>query len=138
MEKTSKIYIAGHQGLVGSALLRNLKSNGYTNIITRPQEELNLLDKTQVHDFFHKNSPNMYFLPPQKSEEFTPMIPTPLILSIKISPYKTTSSTTPTKTMSKNSSFLEALVFTPENALSPSKKNIFSQENSRKPTNPMP
>ena len=42
MEKNSKIYVAGHRGLVGSALVRNLKAKGYTNVIGRTSKELNL------------------------------------------------------------------------------------------------
>jgi GDP-L-fucose synthase len=52
MEKNSKIYIAGHQGLVGSAIVKNLESKGYTNIITRTHSELDLIDQQAVSAFF--------------------------------------------------------------------------------------
>ncbi len=52
MNKNSKIYISGHNGLVGSALVRELKSQGYTNIVTKNKEELDLLNPTAVSDFF--------------------------------------------------------------------------------------
>ena len=62
MEKTSKIYIAGHRGLVGSALLRNLKEKGYDNFILKTREELNLLNQKDVLNFFKKEKPDYVFL----------------------------------------------------------------------------
>ena len=47
MDKNAKIYIAGHRGLVGSAILENLKSKGYSNIITRTHKELDLANQTE-------------------------------------------------------------------------------------------
>jgi len=52
MDKSTRIYIAGHAGMVGSAILRRLKSEGYTNIITRTRPELDLIDQTAVRNFF--------------------------------------------------------------------------------------
>ena len=52
MEKSAKIYIAGHRGLVGSAIWNNLLSKGYTNLIGRPHGELDLLDSVAVKRFF--------------------------------------------------------------------------------------
>ncbi|MEK9207542.1 MAG: GDP-L-fucose synthase [Patescibacteria group bacterium] len=52
MGKNSKIYIAGHNGLVGSAIVRELKKSGYSNIITRTREELDLTSQSAVEDFF--------------------------------------------------------------------------------------
>ena len=54
MNKTSTIYIAGHTGMVGSAILRRLKSEGYENIITRSHKELDLIEQQQVRNFFRK------------------------------------------------------------------------------------
>ena len=51
MEKNSKIYVAGHKGLVGSALVRNLEAKGYTNIIGRTFEELNLTIQADVNKY---------------------------------------------------------------------------------------
>jgi GDP-L-fucose synthase len=55
MEKDSVIYVAGHRGLVGSAIVRNLKKKGYTNILTRSHLELELLDQQAVNNFFRGN-----------------------------------------------------------------------------------
>ena len=62
MEKNSKIYIAGHRGLVGSAILKNLKNRGYSNFITRTHKELDLTDTKAVSDFFSKEKPEYVFL----------------------------------------------------------------------------
>jgi GDP-L-fucose synthase len=62
MNKNSKIYIAGHRGLVGSAIMRLLKKKGYTNIITRARKDLDLLDQQAVRDFFMKEKPEFVFL----------------------------------------------------------------------------
>lgn len=62
MEKNSRIYVAGHRGLVGSAIVRNLKENGYSNIVTRTRTELDLLDSQKVSEFFKKEKPEYIFL----------------------------------------------------------------------------
>ncbi|HEY3369998.1 MAG TPA: GDP-L-fucose synthase [Prolixibacteraceae bacterium] len=62
MEKTSKIYIAGHLGLVGSALWKNLQSKGYTNMIGRTIDELNLMDTRAVNAFFEQEKPEYVIL----------------------------------------------------------------------------
>jgi len=62
MQKDSKIYIAGHRGLVGSAILKNLQEKGYTNFITRTHKELDLTDTQAVADFFIKEHPEYVFL----------------------------------------------------------------------------
>jgi GDP-L-fucose synthase len=62
MEKNSKIYIAGHRGLVGSAIVRKLTANGYSNIITQTRSELDLLDQQAVTDFFATEKPDYVFL----------------------------------------------------------------------------
>ncbi|MBV4428319.1 GDP-L-fucose synthase family protein [Clostridium tyrobutyricum] len=62
MEKDSKIYVAGHRGLVGSAIVRNLKKNGYKNIITRTHRELDLTDQLAVRNFFESERPEYVFL----------------------------------------------------------------------------
>ncbi|TDA69570.1 GDP-L-fucose synthase [Sulfuricurvum sp. IAE1] len=62
MEKTSKIYVAGHRGLVGSAIVKNLHSKGYSNIITRTHAELDLMDQRAVADFFETETPEYVFL----------------------------------------------------------------------------
>jgi GDP-L-fucose synthase len=62
MESDSKIYIAGHTGLVGSAIQRKLKERGYSNIIGRTREELDLERQTQVEPFFEEQRPEYVFL----------------------------------------------------------------------------
>ncbi len=52
MEKHSKIYVAGHRGMVGSSIVRNLKANGHDNIVVRTSGELDLMRQEQVEDFF--------------------------------------------------------------------------------------
>lgn len=52
MKNSSRIFVAGHQGLVGSALVRCLNANGYQNLVLRTKSELNLMDQAKVHDFF--------------------------------------------------------------------------------------
>jgi GDP-L-fucose synthase len=62
MEKTAKIYIAGHNGLVGSAIRKNLKEKGYTNIVGKSHQELDLLDGAAVKDFFDEEQPEYVIL----------------------------------------------------------------------------
>src|SRR6185437_8382182 len=62
MKKDSRIYIAGHRGLVGSAIHRALTAQGYTDVITRTRAELDLLDTTAVNNFFAKEKPEYVFL----------------------------------------------------------------------------
>ena len=62
MNKNSKIYVAGHRGLVGSAIVKNLISKGYTNIITRTHKELDLLNQKAVEEFFEKEKPEYVIL----------------------------------------------------------------------------
>lgn len=62
MNQNSKIYIAGHRGMVGSAILRNLTSNGFNNIITKTSAELDLTDQKNVQAFFETEKPEYVFL----------------------------------------------------------------------------
>ena len=62
MEKTAKIYVAGHRGLVGSAIVRALQKNGFCNIITATHAELNLIDQAAVAAFFAQEKPEYVFL----------------------------------------------------------------------------
>ena len=62
MEKSAKIYIAGHRGMVGSAIHRRLKADGYSNFITRPSKELDLRNQQAVADFFAKEKPDYVIL----------------------------------------------------------------------------
>lgn len=62
MKKDAKIFVAGHKGLVGSAILHNLESKGYTNLITRTSAELDLRNQQAVADFFDAEKPEYVFL----------------------------------------------------------------------------
>ena len=62
IEKNSKIYVAGHRGLVGSAIVRALEKDGYTNIVKRTHMELDLTDQKAVFDFFEKERPEYVVL----------------------------------------------------------------------------
>lgn len=58
----TKIYVAGHRGMAGSAIVRNLEANGYRNIITRTHAELDLINQAAVKDFFEKEKPDQVYL----------------------------------------------------------------------------
>lgn len=62
MKKNAKIYVAGHRGMVGSAIVRELLRQGYTNIITRNHKELDLINQQAVNDFFAAEKPEYVFL----------------------------------------------------------------------------
>ena len=62
MEKTAKIYVAGHRGMVGSAIVRELQRQGYANIVTRTHQELDLIRQDQVEAFFKQERPEYVFL----------------------------------------------------------------------------
>ena len=62
IEKSDKIYVAGHRGLVGSAIVRGLKRQGYQNIVGRTHKELELTEQAQVRDFFEKEKPDVVVL----------------------------------------------------------------------------
>lgn len=69
MEKNSKIYVAGHRGMVGSAIVRELKRQGYENIITRTHAELDLVNQKAVDDFFAAERPEYVFWQQQRWAE---------------------------------------------------------------------
>ena len=62
MELNSKIYVAGHRGMVGSAIVKDLVRKGFSNIITRTSSELNLINQQAVSDFFESEKPEYVFL----------------------------------------------------------------------------
>ncbi len=62
MEKNAKIYVAGHRGMVGSAIIRSLEREGYTNIVTRIHKELDLINQADVNKFFEEEKPDYVFL----------------------------------------------------------------------------
>ena len=62
MEKSSRIFVAGHRGLVGSAILRRLQKEGYQNILFRTHETLDLSRQREVEDFFDRERPDYVFM----------------------------------------------------------------------------
>ncbi len=62
MEKNAKIYVAGHRGMVGSAILRKLQAEGYSNLVIRSSQELDLRNQQAVADFFASEKPDFVFL----------------------------------------------------------------------------
>ena len=62
MDKTSRIYVAGHRGLVGSAIVRRLQAEGYENLLTATSKELDLREQTAVREFFKREQPKYVFL----------------------------------------------------------------------------
>ena len=62
MQKNSKIFVAGHRGMVGSAIVKDLKNNGFNNIVCRTSSELNLIDQQAVALFFETEKPEYVFL----------------------------------------------------------------------------
>ncbi|KJU86399.1 GDP-L-fucose synthetase, partial [Candidatus Magnetobacterium bavaricum] len=62
MTKDSRIYVAGHRGLLGRALLKRLAQHGFTNVITRTRSECNLSEKAEVDAFFSAHRPEYVFL----------------------------------------------------------------------------
>ncbi|MDP3697467.1 MAG: GDP-L-fucose synthase [Candidatus Taylorbacteria bacterium] len=62
MEKNSRIYVAGHRGLVGSAIIRRLQKDGYANVATRTRQQLDLIDQRAVTSFFDQERPEYIFL----------------------------------------------------------------------------
>ena len=62
VEKSSSIFVAGHRGMVGSAIVRKLQAEGYTNILTKTSSELDLMNQADVNAFFASNKPEFVFL----------------------------------------------------------------------------
>lgn len=62
MDLNSKIYIAGHRGLVGSAIVKNLRAKGYTNLVYKTHKELDLVNQNEVEEFFKLEKPEYVIL----------------------------------------------------------------------------
>ena len=62
INKNSKIYVAGHNGLVGSAIVRKLREKGFRKIITISRSKLDLTNETKVYNFLRKKKPNFIFI----------------------------------------------------------------------------
>ena len=84
MEKNAKIYVAGHRGMVGSAIVRKLKAGGYQHIITRERDVLELTRQAQVEHFFEQEKPDFVFLAAAKVSWLT--VRNGPILSMRIWP----------------------------------------------------
>ena len=67
MEKDASIFVAGHRGLVGSSIVRALKARGFSNLLLRTRDELDLSDQKAVHDFFARERPAYVFFCSSKS-----------------------------------------------------------------------
>lgn len=74
MNLTDKIYIAGHKGLVGSALVRLLQKSGYTNLVLKTSQELDLRNQQAVASFFEKEKPQYVFMAAAKVGALLPTI----------------------------------------------------------------
>lgn len=90
MNKTDKIYVAGHRGLVGSAIVRNLEAKGYTNVIGRTHKELDLTNQQAVRDFFENEKPDVVVLAAAKVGASTPTTQHPRSLPMRICRYNAT------------------------------------------------
>ena len=66
MEKNAKIYVAGHRGMVGSAIVRELQRQGYNNLVFRTHKELDLKRQEPVEEFFKAEKPDYVFMPAGK------------------------------------------------------------------------
>ena len=75
MKKDSKIYIAGHTGLVGSSILRNLQSKGFSNFVFTSYPAYDLRNQQQVEDFFKKEKPEYVFLAAAKDHQSKDNVP---------------------------------------------------------------
>ena len=75
MDSDSKIFVAGHNGLVGSAIVRNLESNGHTNIITRTRDELDLTNSYAVKKFFMEERPCLLYTSPSPRDKSSSRMP---------------------------------------------------------------
>ncbi len=92
MEKSAKIYVAGHHGLVGSAIWKNLQEKGYTHLIGRSHKELDLLDGVAVKRFFDEEQPEYVILAAAHVGGIWQTVSIGQILSIKTCKYSRMSS----------------------------------------------
>lgn len=92
MNAKSKIFVAGHRGLVGSSIVERLRSLGFTNLILRTRDELDLANQQDVRRFFQDETPEHVFLAAAKVGEFSPIRGIRRTSSPTISRYKPTSS----------------------------------------------
>ncbi len=136
---SSRIFVAGHRGLVGSAITRHLQSLGYNNLLLRTRAELDLRDSQAVNAFFAEDKPEYVFLAvPPKLGASSPTPPTPQILFTTISPSKPMSSNPPFATTLPSFSFSAPPASIQNSRRSRSKRNTFSPARSNPLTSGMP
>jgi GDP-L-fucose synthase len=75
MTSNPKIYIAGHRGMVGSAIVRELERKGYTNLVCRTRQELDLTNQLAVQNFFNQEKPDQVYLAAARVGVSMPTIP---------------------------------------------------------------
>ena len=90
INKNSKIFVAGHNGLVGSAIVKKLKQKGYKKILTVEKSSLDLTNQSKVYNYLKKKVQNLFLLLQQKLGEFILIINIRLILFTIICQFKTT------------------------------------------------
>jgi GDP-L-fucose synthase len=81
VNQDTKCYVAGHRGMVGSAIMRALRAEGYTNIVTRTRHELDLTNQQAVQEFFAEERPEVVYLAAARVGGLSPITPTRRILS---------------------------------------------------------
>ena len=121
-----KIYIAGHRGMVGSAILRRLQSSGHTHLVTRTRQELDLLDQHAVRDFLKAERPDYIFLAAARVGGIHANNTYRTDFIYDTSPSRTTSSMVPSKPASATCASSAPAASTRETARSPSKKTTSS------------
>ena len=84
MSKNDKVFVAGHRGMVGSAIMRKLQDHGYTNTVKRARDELELIQQAEVRTFFAGERIDQVYMAAGRSAAFTPTIAIPPNSSIKI------------------------------------------------------
>ena len=88
INKKSKIFVAGHKGMVGSAIIRKLKKKGFSNIIFTEKKKLNLLDQDKVFKFLKKNKPDLVIIAAARVGGYKPTLILSRYLFMKIFRFK--------------------------------------------------
>ena len=124
--KNDKIYVAGHNGLVGSAITRVLRENGYRNVVFRTKEELNLLDRDAVNAFFKAEKPDYVFLAAARCGGINDNIKNPVPFILDNLTIQNNVIEAAHKFCVKKLMFLASSCIFPRTLFNQSKKNIFS------------
>ena len=99
MKPTSKIYVAGHRGLLGSACVRQLQKGGFENLILKTHQELDLMSQEQTFRFFEKEKPEFVFLAAAKVGGIRANMQEPGSVLMRTSRYRAMSSKPPVSTV---------------------------------------